>query len=236
MNLLPPELRPRDGRRSGSSYLVVGCLAAAILAMVAYGAVISGVHSDESELAALRAETDQAQAQAEALAPYARFGEMKKTRSMSVRTVAETRFDYERLTRELARILPDGVSMSQLEVAPGPQSEADIAKGSDTVDGVTAGAPTMTISGCAPGQETVANTLDRLRALTGAADVMLGSSGSAGGTSGDAPAAAGDKPYLVQNSAGSSASGCGGTSASVSFDASVTLAAPGAPAPVEAGS
>jgi Tfp pilus assembly protein PilN len=229
MNLLPPELRPRDGRQPGSSYVVVAALAAAILAMGAYGLVISGVRSDEGELSSLKAEAEQAQAQADALGPYARFAEMKETRAQSVRGVAESRFDYERLTRELARILPDGVSISSLDVGPGSQSDADIAKGADTLDPVAAGPPTMALSGCAPSQDAVADSLDRLRALTGASAVELGSSGNGGGgTAGPAPAGGADQPYLVQG-AGGGGSGCGGGGAPVSFDAKVTLAAGTAP-------
>jgi Tfp pilus assembly protein PilN len=233
MNLLPPELRPRDGGRRGSSYLVLGALAAAIVAMVAYGAVIHGAHAGESELATLQAETERAQDSADALNPYAEFTDMKDTRARSVRAVAETRFDYERLTRELARILPRGVWVSHLEVTPGGLSAADVEKGADNPDAASRGLPVMSLSGCASSQETVADTLDRLRALTGATDVALGSSGTEGGGGGTgAPATAGgagEEPYLVASSGGDGGAGggCGNSGRPrVSFDVTVTLSAP----------
>ena len=106
MNLLPPELRPREGGRRGSSYLVIGALFASVVAMLVYAMVIGGVRSDETELASLK-ERDRSKrnARADALRPYGEFAEMKHQRERSIRTVADTRFDYERLTRELARIL-----------------------------------------------------------------------------------------------------------------------------------
>ena len=56
MNLLPAELRPREGGRSGASYFVIGGLLVSVVAMLAYAIVIGGVHSDEQELASLKNE------------------------------------------------------------------------------------------------------------------------------------------------------------------------------------
>lgn len=225
MNLLPAELRPRISNRRGSSYFVVAALGAAIVAMLAYGFVIRGVRQDENELAALQEEARQAQAQVDALSPYAAFSDMKQTRARSVRTVAETRFDYERLARELARILPEGVSVNHLSVAPGAPSDEEAAKGADSVDPIAEGDPRMQMSGCAPTQNAVADTLDRLRALTSATGVELGSSTSETGALGSG---GGDKPYLV----GGSAAGGGGCAGAVSFDVTVTLT-PATSDPVE---
>jgi Tfp pilus assembly protein PilN len=216
MNLLPVEVRPRDGNRRGSSYLVIGLLAASVVAMLAYGLVKSGVRSDETELASLKHEAQEAQARADALSPYGEFADMKDRREQSVRTVAELRFDYERLTRQLTRVLPNGVWVAHLEVAPAPPSDEAVAAGADSTTAESeAVPPAMKISGCAPSQDAVADTLDRLHALSGATDVALGASGRTD--------AAGGGPALVSGGAG----GCTGRS-SVEFDATVTLTAPGA--------
>ena len=176
MNLLPAELRPRDSGRHGASYFVIGGLVVSVVAMLAYAIVMGGVHSDEQELASLKNEVRTAQARADALRPYGEFAAMKQERERSVRTVAETRFNYERLTRELARILPAGVWVGHLAVAPGEPEEAVVDAGADSAAGVQPLAPAMTISGCAPSQDVVADTLDRLRALTTATEVELASS------------------------------------------------------------
>lgn len=238
MNLLPPELRPREGGRRGSSYLVVGVLCASVIAMLVYSIVIGGVHSDESELASLKDETGHANARAEALRPYGDFAEMKHQRERSVRAVADLRFNYERLTRELARILPAGVWIGHLEVAPAPPDEEVVAAGADAVDGAPEPPPAMGVSGCAPSQDVVADTLDRLRALTGATNVTLGSSKHA-----DAGAASSSsaRPYLVGGSGASGGCGSAGRPR-VAFDATVILTAPSAepvvatPTSTEAGS
>jgi Tfp pilus assembly protein PilN len=220
MNLLPPELRPREGGRRGSSYLVVGALVASVVAMLGYAMVIGGVHSDETELASLRDETGKANARAEALRPYGEFADMKDERDRSVRAVADTRFNYERLTRELARILPAGVWVGHLEVAPAPPEQEVVDAGADPVAGTVTPPPAMTVSGCAPDQDAVADTLDRLRALTSATDVTLGTS-SHSDVSGQSSSS---KPYLVNGSGGCGEAG----RPRVAFEATVTLTAPGA--------
>ncbi len=178
LNLLPPELRPREGGRRGASYLVIGVLVASVAAMLVYSMVIGGVRSDEAELASLKDEAQQAQARADALRPYGEFADMKSQRERSILSVADTRFNYERLTRELARILPEGVWVGHLEVAPAVPEESVVQAGADSQVGSQAPPPAMTVSGCAPSQDAVADTLDRLRALTSATNVELGSSSS----------------------------------------------------------
>lgn len=222
MNLLPPEMRPRDGVRRGVSYMVVGALAAAVAAMLSYGIVIGGVRHDETELASLRDETAEAQARADALSPYGEFAAMKERRERSVRFVAGTRFNYERLTRQLAQILPDGVWVSHLDVAPAPEDDEAVKAGADSMRAAIPTPPAMTVSGCAPSQDVVANTLDRLRALTGATDVTLGSSSHSGTESAGASS---NKPYLVSGSGADGGCGQAGRPR-FGFDATVTLTAP----------
>ena len=220
MNLLPPELRTREGARRGSAYVVVGALAAAVVAMLAYGYVISGVRSDETELASLQNEASEARATANALSPYGEFADMKDRRQQSVRTVADSRFDYERLTRELGRVLPDGVWIGHLEVAPAEPSAEAVEAGADAAVAPAVLPPALKVTGCAPSQDIVADTLDRLRAVSGATEVALGSSTSSGADEGS------DGPRLVSGG-GSATCGEGGRPR-VSFDATVTLSAPGA--------
>jgi Tfp pilus assembly protein PilN len=223
MNLLPPELRPREGGRRGSSYLVIGALFASVVAMLAYAIVIGGVRSDETELESLKDETRQAEARADALRPYGEFADMKDQRERSIRVVADTRFNYERLTRELTRILPAGVWVGHLDVAPAPPEQDIVAAGADSATGSQASPPAMTVSGCAPSQDVVADTMDRLRALTGATNVTLGSSRQSDGS---ATASSSRKPGLVSGASAETNCGQAGRPR-VAFDTTVTLTAPG---------
>jgi Tfp pilus assembly protein PilN len=218
LNLLPAELRPRGGSVRHSTYAVLGGLLVAVLAMTLYWFVQSGANSTANEIDNLHKETTAAKEDAASLGPYAEFSAMKDARERSVRLVADTRFDYERLTRELTHILPEHVWITGLEVGP---TEANPEEGADSVaPPASAGALTVSLSGCAPDQPTVADTLDRLTALTGAVGVDLGASGD-GSVSGGPASASGGKDSLLES--GPSAASCTG---SVSFQATVDLAPP----------
>ena len=219
LNLLPSELRPRGGNVRHSTYAVLGGLLAATLAMTLYWVVQSGANSTANQIEGLQNETTVAKKDAASLGPYAAFSAMKDARERSVRVVAETRFDYERLTRELTRVLPEGVWIGHLDVAPAPPEQSVVDAGADSTVGAQEPPPAMTVSGCAPSQDVVANTLDRMRALTSATDVELGTSSN----SSEKTASSSDRPYVVSG-AGASAD-CAGHG-EVAFDATVTLTAP----------
>jgi Tfp pilus assembly protein PilN len=220
LNLLPPELRPRGGNIRTSTYAVLGGLLLATLAMTLYWFVQSGANTTANEIEGLQKETQAAKEDANALGPYAEFSAMKDARARSVRLVAETRFDYERLTRELTRILPEHVWITGLDVGP---TELELAEGADSVEATAAaGALSVNLSGCAPDQPTVADALDRLTALTGATSVNLGASGD-GSVTGARSSGSGGGESLLQSSSSGGGAACTG---SVSFEATVDLANP----------
>ena len=219
LNLLPAELRPRGGNIRHSTYAVLAGLLAATLAMTLYWFVQSGTNTTANEIDGLQQETQAAKEDAASLGPYAEFSAMKDARARSVRLVAQTRFDYERLTRELTRILPEHVWITGLDVGP---TEAELEEGADSVQAtMSAGALTVSLSGCAPNQPTVADTLDRLTALTGATSVNLGASGD-GSVAGPRSSGSGGGESLLQ----SSSNGAAGCTGSVSFQATVDLVNP----------
>jgi Tfp pilus assembly protein PilN len=218
LNLLPAELRPRGGNVRHSTYAVLGGLLAATLAMTLYWFVQSGANATANEIEGLQKETTAAKEDAASLGPYAEFSAMKDARERSVRVVAQTRFDYERLTRELTRILPEHVWITGLDVGP---TELNPEEGADSVQApASAGALTVSLSGCAPNQPTVADTLDRLTALTGATAVDLGASGD-GSVTGARSSGSGGGESLLE-----SAPSAGTCTDSVSFQATVDLASP----------
>ena len=61
---------------------------------------------------------------------------MKDQRERSIRAVADTRFNYERLTREVARILPSGVWVGHVEVAPALPEDEVVDAGADSQPGL----------------------------------------------------------------------------------------------------
>lgn len=180
VNLLPEHRRsPQGGGRPGSAYVIVGVLAALLLAVVAYALTANGVTSKQDELAQLKSETQAAQQRAAALGAFGNFASVKQTREQSVAQLAQARLDWERFMRELSRVLPGDVTIRQLEATASAASAAS----ADASTGSAAG-PTVKLNGCAPSHPDVATTMVRLRRLNRATDVTLGSATRAG--SGDA--------------------------------------------------
>jgi Tfp pilus assembly protein PilN len=196
VNLLPEKHRPRQatGGKGGSSYVLLGILGALVVAVLVYVLTLNSINGAKTDIAEAKAETTKATAEAEALGAYGDFAKVKKEREAAVRQLAQSRVDWERMVRELAHVLPDGVWIQSAEAA-------DSAAALDGADPATAGAsgPILTVIGCAVDQQRVADTLVRLRTIQGAEDVKLDHSAqgdeptsSAGGSSGGSSAASGD--------------------------------------------
>ena len=112
VNLIPPEDRRGDRAPLRTGALPYAVVAALVLGLAAVSSVVltgNTVSERESELASLEAREAQAQARVQALSPYAEFASLEQTRHDTVASLAQSRFDWERVLRELALVLPDDV-------------------------------------------------------------------------------------------------------------------------------
>jgi Tfp pilus assembly protein PilN len=189
VNLLPQDQRRvrASGERSGSAYGLVGGLAIVLAATAVYALTANEVASKNAEADRVAAQANAVEAEVAALAPFGEFSALKQTRLATVEDVARGRLDWERLTRELALVLPrntwllklDGDAVGDSAAAPGT---------TDTLAG--AGQPSVLLTGCAKDQPSVATALVRLRRLNGASAVELQRSkkpeGASGGGAGQA--------------------------------------------------
>jgi Tfp pilus assembly protein PilN len=215
VNLLPEKERPYvpSGQRQGVAYVVVGLLVVLLLGTGAYVLMVNSLTSTREKTEQVRQEADAAEAKAGRLSAFGAFSQVKTTRYASVTELARGRFDWERLMREMARVLPPSVYVTSMSAGtngegstPAGQSGGS-APPSDSSAGE--GAPQLTLSGCATSQPEVATTLVRLRSLHRAVDVRLADSSKETVTPGGGPAAS-------SGSTGTSApaaSGGGGTAA-----------------------
>ncbi len=188
-----------------------------LLGVALYAFTANQVSSREADAVEARQAADAAEAEAGALAPFGDFRQVKDTRVEAVRTLAEGRLDWERLTRELAYVLPRGVRLDSVEgsttgesadsggssasaPAPAPPPESSAPASDDSTGAAPAtptadatGGPTVVLAGCAESQRTVAKAVVRLRRLNGAQDVTLQDSSAAetGGATSDGGTAAG---------------------------------------------
>jgi Tfp pilus assembly protein PilN len=218
VNLLPEKSRPRHatGGKQGSSYFVLAGLGAVVLAVLIYVLTVNSINDSKTKIASAKAEASRANAQAQALGAYGDFAKVSKQREESVRQLAVGRFDWERLVRELAHVLPQGVWIENASAADSPADQpsgsgsSSAAAASSSTTGATGDNPQLTLQGCAVDQAQVAVTLVRLRELQGAEDVKLDhstqpddqSSGSGSGgnsaTSGDCGTTGGKPNYGFQ--------------------------------------
>ena len=161
VNLIPPEQRRGDRAavRTGMvPYLLVGLVAVAVVAVSLVTLVGKQVDDRKTQLANLQAEEEATRADAEALAPYAQFASLSLARTATVSSLAQSRFDWERVMRELSRVMPSDVWLTNLTGA---------ATGGD--DEVTSGitGPSLSLTGCADGHEAVARFLATLEDIDG---------------------------------------------------------------------
>jgi Tfp pilus assembly protein PilN len=176
VNLLPERDRAQvPAAAGGSSYVVVGVLAALLLAVFAYVVTSNQVNSRTAAIAEAEAEATQAETRAASFGSFQQFAQIKAARLASVKTLADTRFDWERLMRELALVLPSGSSLTAVTASSGEAASptAPATTAAPPATPTAPGVPTLALTGCATSQRRVAVILVRLRQLHRAVDVQL---------------------------------------------------------------
>jgi Tfp pilus assembly protein PilN len=194
INLIPQSERPAraTGSKSGSAYVVIGVLAGLLVFVGLYVLTSNQVNTRKEEAVEAKKEAAQAEARAGALGAFGDFSSVKATRTASVRAVAGSRFDWERLIRELAHVLPEKTFLSEMDASVSQQEGEDAGAEAATLRAVSGG-PQAKLKGCARGQSDVAKLMVRLRQMHGVEDVGLSQStrgdseGGGGESEGNAP-------------------------------------------------
>jgi Tfp pilus assembly protein PilN len=178
VNLIPPDLRRGDNaplRTGPLAYIVVGALALVLIGVTMLVLASNEVDEKKDELVTLKREDAVAQARAEDLAPYAQFQAMSQQRVETVNSLANSRFDWPRVMRELALVLPDDVLLGDLTASADP--------GAGEGGGASAAAlgPVLELTGCTKSQDSVAIFVTSLKDIDGVTRVGLNSSAVGGG-------------------------------------------------------
>jgi Tfp pilus assembly protein PilN len=201
VNLIPNEARRGGGAgsagRAGSAvYIVLGALGVLVVAMAVYVMTGNQVTSRKGEVAKANQDATTLEQQAAALKPYAQFASLSESRLKTVASLADSRFDWERAMRDLARALPGDVWLTSVvgTVAPGVNFEGSGGGATSSLRGAVQ-APAIEIVGCTDSQSSVSRVMARLRTMHGVQSVSLASSekaqgavgpaGGGGGNSGD---------------------------------------------------
>jgi Tfp pilus assembly protein PilN len=176
VNLLPQEARRQTtSARPGGAYAVLGVLGVLLVMAVAYVLTSNQVNQRTGDADAASAEADRLEAQAQQLGSFTNFAQVRQTRLASVADVAGTRFDWERLMRELSRIMPAGSWLQTTDASTTPEEDVATAPPGGTTTGGTSG-PHANLVGCTPNQSDVARMMVRMRRMHRVTEVKLNES------------------------------------------------------------
>ena len=215
VNLLPPELRQgarRPTRTGAMPYVLVGALAAVLVGVALLVITGNQISERKSEVAQLKQEDAAAVQEARRLAAYTQFQALHEQRLATITSLADSRFDWERVMRELALVLPHDVWLTEMTASASPESGGGGGKLRANILG-----PALELGGCAAGQESVAGFVSALKDIDGVTRVGV------------------ENSELPENAEGSTSSGGGGASCQTrSFIAGfhLVIAFDAAPVPV----
>lgn len=177
VNLIPEEERTGGVRplRSGpTAYIVVGALVAALLGVTALVTTSNRISDLKAETTEIEANIATTAAKANELQAYVDFHMVREQRVSTVTSLADSRFDWERVMRELALILPDDVLVTSLTASASP----GVSPGGGAAIPLRSSipGPALEINGCAKGHEGVAGFIQAIKDIDGVTRVAVPSS------------------------------------------------------------
>jgi Tfp pilus assembly protein PilN len=177
VNLIPPDARRGDRapmRTGVVSYVLIGALALALLAVIALAFTSKQISDRESEVAGLEQELADATARAQSLSSFASFRAIQETRQATVASLAQSRFDWERVMNELSLVIPSDIWLSQL--GGSVSTAAEVEDGPEVAIRDSVIGPALELVGCGTGQEAVAGFVADLEDIDGVTRVGVSSS------------------------------------------------------------
>jgi Tfp pilus assembly protein PilN len=181
VNLIPLEERAGEhgAMRTGPvPYLLVGALVAALAGVTTLVLTGNQISDRKAELVQLKREDAIASARVERLAAYTQFRTLHEQRVTTVTSLADSRFDWERVMRELSLVLPDNVWLVSLDATASPEASSGGEGGGGSESNLRGSAPgpALQLGGCASGQEAVAGFVTALKDIDGVTRVGVQSS------------------------------------------------------------
>jgi Tfp pilus assembly protein PilN len=183
VNLIPTGERSgeRKPMRGGPlAYIIVGALAAAVIGVAVLAVTSNQISDSKAEIATLESETAAVEARAQALNAYTQFHTVSQQRTETVTSLADSRFDWQRVMRELALILPSDVWLTNLTGTASSGVSVDGAASVSLRENIPG--PALELVGCATSQDAVAGFIQTLKEVDGVTRVGVQSSSLGGGS------------------------------------------------------
>lgn len=190
VNLIPLDQRRGDTapvRTGPLAYVVVGFLAAVLVAVIAVVMLGNSIDGKRAEVASLEAQAAETQARAQALSPYVSFQQLRDARVETIGSLARSRFDWERVIREVTKLIPRSVWLQNMTGTVRPDVQLDSGAGIALRSSVPG--PALELTGCARAQTDIArliaaiNDVDGVTRVTAVNGIKAGE-GSGGGAEG----------------------------------------------------
>lgn len=190
-NLMPVEERPKSGPGFNSAplaYVIVGALLLALGAVALLVVTDNQVSSRKAEVADARQQVERTEARSNRLSAYTQFHQVSEQRELTISNLAKSRFDWEKVMRQLSLVLPSSVILTNLTGTARP--DVSVGGGETVALRSSVPGPALSLAGCATGQEAVAGFITALKDIDGVTRVGVQSSdsGEPGGESGSVSA------------------------------------------------
>jgi Tfp pilus assembly protein PilN len=205
VNLIPPEERRGDSaplRTGPMPYVLLAALVALLVGVAVLVLTNNEIGERQSDVAKLEGEDTVAAARAQHLSVYTNFRSTSEARVQTVNELANSRFDWERVMRELSLILPHDVWLVGLTASASSESSVEGGGGGSGMRAAIAG-PALELSGCAKGQEGVAGFVTALKDIDGVTRVgvetsELGEEDKSGGNGGGGSNSCRTRDYIAE--------------------------------------
>ena len=177
VNLIPAGERPgeRKPMRGGPlAYIVVGALVLALVGVTLLVVTGNQISDSKAEISKLQSKKAVADARVATLTGYTQFHSVREQRLATITSLADSRFDWERVMRELALVLPGDVWLTNLSGSANPEAIPDGA--ANLALRASIPGPALELVGCARSQEAVAGFVQALKDVDGVTRVGIQSS------------------------------------------------------------
>jgi len=174
VNLIPPDERGADRgamRMGALSYVLIAALGLALLAVIALAFTSRQISDRKSEVAKLQAQEQQAKAKADSLQAFATFRAVQEQRTSTVTSLAQSRFDWQRVLNELSRVVPSNVWLVKLAGTVNPTVTVEDSPDIEMRAAIVG--PALQMVGCAPNLDAVAGFVSSLEEIDGVTRVGL---------------------------------------------------------------
>jgi Tfp pilus assembly protein PilN len=190
VNLIPKDQRRGDraAMRTGiASYVLLGALAIGVVAVAVLALTSKQISDHKAEITQLQLQEQAAVAKAQSLQSFTTFRAAQEARSGTITSLAQSRFDWQRVLNEFARVIPSNVWLIKLAGTVDPT--VSVTDGPDLQTRDAAPGPALEMVGCASSQDAVAGLIANLQEIDGVTRVGLESSERPDATQGTATAA-----------------------------------------------